>query len=76
MRVYYYNLPVSVKGYIVEDADGYHSILLNSRYTKEANLETYQHELKHISHFQEGGVADSIEAAAHEKKKEGFHGNK
>lgn len=51
------DLPCSIKGFIitVEDEE---IIVLNSRLTHEANLETYKHELKHIDN---GDLYNDIE---------------
>lgn len=41
-------LPYGVKGLCRENEDGSHTIVLNSRYTYENNLHSYEHEIEHI----------------------------
>lgn len=43
-----YDLPVSVAGYTVLNADSSYTVVLNSRLTFERRMQAYQHEMKHI----------------------------
>ena len=61
------DLPIGVKGFVVEDgAEDFYTIVLNARYSREANIETYKHELKHIEggDFRSGESADDVERRA------------
>lgn len=49
MLTFFRNLPYGVKGICRENEDGSHTIVLNSRYTYEDNLHSYEHEINHIS---------------------------
>ena len=46
-RVIFYPLPYKVKGFICADEDGFETFVLNSRHSREANIETMKHEIKH-----------------------------
>ena len=47
-RVTLANLPTSVRGYVFLESDGVPRIVLNANLTREQNLRTMDHELKHI----------------------------
>lgn len=44
----YIRLPHNVKGLTVQDEEGRYNIYLNARLTREAHIETIQHEIEHI----------------------------
>jgi hypothetical protein len=46
-RVILYPLPYKIKGFICADEDGSEVFVLNARLTREANMETMKHEIKH-----------------------------
>ena len=49
--VIYMDMPPSSKGFLVkmfDDGEDYYTIVINPRYNWEQQLETYEHELKHI----------------------------
>lgn len=48
-RVTLAKLPTSIRGYVFLEADGVPRIVLNSNLTREMNLRTMKHELKHIA---------------------------
>lgn len=54
-RVVLFDLPLSVKGYCFNDSEGDKVCVLNSRYTREDNIDSYNHEISHTSDF---GVLD------------------
>lgn len=64
-----YDLPLSVHGLIRKNGDGTYTVLLNSRDTRERNMETYKHELDHLrrNDFQPGDVSVQ-EAEAHKRR--------
>ncbi len=43
------SLPATIKGLTVQDEAGDYNVYINSRLTHEANQQTLQHELRHIS---------------------------
>lgn len=43
-----YNLPVSIAGYTVLNADNTYTVILNARLTFERRMQAYQHEIQHI----------------------------
>lgn len=45
----YIALPIKIKGLTVQDEEGDYNIYLNTRYTFEANQQTLQHEMMHIT---------------------------
>lgn len=62
------DLPIGIKGFVVEDGvDDFYTIVLNARYSREANIKTYRHELKHIEDgdFRSGESADDVERRTH-----------
>lgn len=62
------DLPIGVKGFVIEDGiDDFYTIVLNARYSRETNIETYKHELKHIEggDFHSRESADDVERRAH-----------
>lgn len=67
MRAILYPLPLSIKGFIKADADGYETIVLNSNLTNESNRETFLHELAHSRHGDLAKVCcvDELEALRH-----------
>lgn len=53
-KVIYMDLPLTVKGMIVKvfdenGGDDYTTIVINSRYNLEQNVEAYEHELSHYT---------------------------
>lgn len=46
-RTILFDLPPDIKGFVKEDECGEPIIIINARYTREANLATYIHEQKH-----------------------------
>ncbi len=61
------NLPATIKGFVVvTDIDTY-TIILNENLTREQNMMTYLHELKHIENgdLERTCSADIIEVLAH-----------
>lgn len=59
-------LPPSIAGYTVSNPDDTYTIILNSRVTRERQLEAYRHELRHIreSDFEKEYVQE-VETIAH-----------
>lgn len=45
----YLALPTTIKGLTVQDESGDYNVYLNSRLAYEANRQTLQHEIQHIS---------------------------
>ena len=43
-----YNLPVSIAGYTVLNADNTYTVILNARLTFERRMQAYRHEMQHI----------------------------
>lgn len=61
------NLPTDMRGFLVANADGSNTVVLNARYSWEQNRLTYLHELRHIN---DGDLyiadeADNIETKRH-----------
>jgi hypothetical protein len=47
-RVILQDLPTEVRGFVYQDETGEPVIVVNSRLTREQNLKTYDHEIRHI----------------------------
>lgn len=55
------DMPPSVHGVTIKDAEGDYNIYINARLNEEARVETYRHEMQHVllGHFyQDRPVAD------------------
>ena len=67
VRTVLQDLPIEIRGFTVMDENDYATIVLDARYNRETNLETYRHELAHIEagDFYRTESADEIEAQAH-----------
>lgn len=48
-RVVLADLPCTVGGYFVTNADGEKICVLNSKHSRERNLKTLMHELRHVN---------------------------
>ena len=61
------DLPHSIRGFIRHNTDGSDTIVLNARHTRETQIQTFKHELKHIERddFYSELSADEIESEAH-----------
>lgn len=64
------DLPTTIGGYTLRNQDGDYNIVINSRMSREKQLETYRHELDHIQNgdFHSTKTADLIEIHAHASK--------
>lgn len=61
------DMPTAIKAYTISK-DGYYTIVLNSRLSREQNLISYRHEISHIINgdFQNRNNAGLIELFAHQ----------
>ena len=61
------DLPHGIKGSCRSNKDGSYTIILNTRYSCEEQMETYMHELEHIQHddFHIAESADNVEYKRH-----------
>lgn len=66
IRVIFCDMPTSIGGYTILKEDFY-TIVLNSRLSRERNIESYQHEVDHILNgdFEKKCSVDLIEFFAH-----------
>ena len=65
-RVVLANLPCTVGGYCVTNADGEKICVLNSRHSRERNLETFVHEISHTNDFGKKLDVNLLEKLRHE----------
>ena len=67
MNVVLYPLPCGVHGFVHEDSEGEYTILLNANETRERNMRTLLHEMKHIDadDLRTFESADQIERMRH-----------
>ena len=42
------NLPCNICGFVAESPDGWQNVYINSRLTREQQLEALEHEMKHV----------------------------
>ena len=61
------DMPTTIKAYTISDKDGFYTIVLNARLSREQNLISYKHEIGHIINgdFQSKNSAGLIEFYAH-----------
>lgn len=66
-KIIYIDLPTTVKGFCVYTNDDYYTIVLNSKLSYDDNIDTYFHELEHITErdFEKQLTADQIEKEIH-----------
>jgi Zn-dependent peptidase ImmA (M78 family) len=64
-RVVLADLPCTVGGYCVTNADGEKICVLNSKHSRERNLKTLMHELRHGSDFGKDIDVNQLEADRH-----------
>lgn len=62
-----YDLPVSIAGYTVSNADNSYTIVLNARPTFERQMKAYEHEMNHIltGDYDRSVDADILEFHSH-----------
>lgn len=67
-RVELIDLPCSIRSFVQMDAEGFFTIVLNSRLSFETLREAYLHEIDHIKNkdLYSPFTADQIEAIRHE----------
>lgn len=60
------DMPTTISGFVRENADLSHTVVLNARMSRDRQLEAYMHELEHIENkdFEKEDV-QAIETAAH-----------
>ena len=64
-RTILYNLPPTVRALCSEDVNGEQLIILNARLTREANSESFEHELRHKKDFSHSQNVDFLECKKH-----------
>ena len=66
----YINLPHTVKGVTVLDADGFCNVYINARLSLSCQQEALEHEIRHITNddFFNGDTLEDIEARANGDK--------
>ncbi len=69
INVQYLDMPCRIHGMVRENGDDSYTIILNSRDTRERNLQTYIHELDHLLHGDlEKADAQAVETDAHKRE--------
>lgn len=65
--VRHYNLPHSIRSYVVANRDMSFTIVINSRLSAETQLQAYKHELDHIANgdYDKTGNVSLLELNAH-----------
>lgn len=60
------DLPISVRGFVVKDAEDNYTVVLNPAYCYEAQRETAMHEREHIvNDYREEVDVNAVEALRH-----------
>lgn len=69
INVQYYNLPCTIASFVRENEDLSYTVVLNSRQTREQNIEAYAHEVRHITghDLESEDNVDIIEQDAHKE---------
>ena len=69
VRTIYCDLPNTIGAFTVATNDGYFTIVINQNLSYTKNVESYQHELKHIMNgdFDKHTSAGLIEIVAHKR---------
>ena len=49
IRVVLKDMPVTIQAFAFDDGFGFYTIIINSRLSKQMQIEAYEHELRHIS---------------------------
>ena len=67
IKTIYCDLPNTIGGFTVATADGFFTIVLNQNLSHERNIESYNHEMKHIVNggFDKKCSAGLLEIMAH-----------
>ena len=57
------DLPTTIPAFVVSNADGSYTIILNAKHSREQHLKSYHHEMKHIENgdYEKKCSADVIE---------------
>lgn len=65
--VNYADLPCTIGAFVVANNDTTYTIILNSRQSREKNIESYWHEIRHIMNgdYEKKCSVDLIEIMAH-----------
>lgn len=65
--VYLVDLPHGIRGFTSKNEDGSYSIMINARLSSEMQIQTYDHEIKHIDNGDYDGVkkVDCLEYIRH-----------
>ena len=63
----YYNMPTTIRSYVIPNQDGSYAIVLNSKLSHEQNVKSYNHEIEHILNgdYEKKCDVDIIEFNAH-----------
>lgn len=67
IHTYEYDMPTTIRSYVVALPDGTYSIILNSKLSFETRVEAYKHELRHIINgdYEKKCDVDIIEVNCH-----------
>lgn len=63
------NMPTTIPAFVVSNADGSYTIMLNARHSREQHLKSYVHEMDHILNgdYEKRCSIDLIEFWAHNR---------
>ena len=69
IRTILYDLPSTIKSFVVATPDGYFTIYLNQNLSHDQNMKSYQHEVAHIINgdYDKKCSVDIIEFRAHKE---------
>ncbi|MDF2510429.1 MAG: hypothetical protein K0S04_295 [Herbinix sp.] len=66
IKVVYLDMPCRVKGFVLGNDDGTHTIFINAKLNFEQQVKVYNHELQHIKHNDiERDDVDALELVRH-----------
>ena len=61
------DLPTTIPAFVISNADGSYTIVLNAKHTREQHLKSFAHEMEHIENgdYEKICSADFLELWAH-----------
>lgn len=61
------DLPTTIPAFVISNADGSYTIVLNAKHTREQHLKSFAHEMEHIENgdYEKICSADLLELWAH-----------
>ncbi len=68
-NVIFKDMPIDIKAVCAEDADGFQTIVINSRLSRAQNMKSYLHEMTHLNDFIDAVDVNALESLRHEPRR-------